>query len=80
MACSCNIAAHQNPFNQAVLGDDAWYFSGENDIAMIIDKPADETMKDLRKQHNREKIKTVYDWKSVTDAYEKLMREKLKLH
>mgnify|MGYP003693990889 CR=1 FL=1 len=32
MACGCNIAAHENVFNNAILGDDCDYFSDPEDI------------------------------------------------
>ena len=34
MACGCSIIAHDNPFNRAVLGDDADYFKDESAITV----------------------------------------------
>jgi len=41
MACNALIAAHDNVFNKTVLGNDAFYFKNETDIAKIIDEVRD---------------------------------------
>lgn len=73
MACSCHIAAHDNVFNRAVLGQEADYFGSENDIASLIRQPENHMLGLYRKEANLEKICTVYDLeKNITD-YERLM-------
>ena len=78
MACSCNIAAHNNPFNRAILNDSANYFSTAGDITKLISYPIDPSIIDQRKETNLQKIKTVYTWKNVIDSYEKLFMDPLK--
>jgi glycosyltransferase involved in cell wall biosynthesis len=36
MACGCRILAHDNEFNRAVLGNDAWYFHDAGSLASLI--------------------------------------------
>lgn len=73
MACGCNIAAHHNAFNQAILSGDADYFAGAADIAAIINKPADPALAEHRKYSNIEKIRTIYSLEKNIDDYEELM-------
>ncbi len=72
MACGCSIAAHDNHFNKAVLGDDAEWFSNENDIAGIINHPPERSLEEKRAASNLEKIKTKYDPEKIISAYEDL--------
>ncbi len=72
MACQCNIAAHNNVFNKAVLQNGADYFSSAAEVAQIIDRH-DGRVSDERKQLNIEKIKTIYNIEKNIDDYERLM-------
>lgn len=67
MACRCNIAAHDNVFNKAVLTDGADYFSGEEDVARIIDN---HVISRDRQEKNLGKIKTLYNWQNIINEYE----------
>lgn len=73
MACRCNIAAHDNAFNKAVLQNEADYFSTVNEVATIIDTPEDSSLSLKRKQSNLERIRTVYSMEKNIDDYELLM-------
>lgn len=73
MACGCNIIAHDNPFNRAVLGDDADYFKNESAITALLDQPADGLLKEKRKKSNAEKITRLYGTERIIAAYETLM-------
>ncbi|MER3498945.1 MAG: glycosyltransferase family 1 protein [Chitinophagaceae bacterium] len=71
MACSCNIAAHDNCFNRAVLGDEAYYFKTEKNIHQILLQVSEEN--DLQKKKmNLEKIRTHYNWAKIITSYENL--------
>jgi glycosyltransferase involved in cell wall biosynthesis len=70
MACSCNIAAHDNEFNRAVLSDDGFYFSTPLNIKNIINNPVAGADIADRKELNLEKIKKVYSWEKVINDYE----------
>jgi glycosyltransferase involved in cell wall biosynthesis len=69
MACGCNIAAHENEFNKAILGDDAYYFLNQEDVKKIISLPNQDVISQYRK-NNIEKIKTTYSWGKIISDYE----------
>jgi glycosyltransferase involved in cell wall biosynthesis len=73
MACGSRIVAHDNPFNRAVLGSDADYFITEANVRDIILGTPSEPEIEIRKQHNLEKILSVYNHDLIADAYENLM-------
>ncbi len=73
MACGCQIAAHDNPFNKAVLGKEAHYFSNPEAVAAILEKEQDAVTIKNWKESNLEKIRTRYHPDRIIDAYEKLM-------
>lgn len=73
MACQCNIAAHSNIFNKAILQDDADYFSSAENVASIISLPVCEKIKNQRRQSNLSKINSIYSQQKNIDDYEQLM-------
>ena len=75
MACKCNIAAHDNIFNRAILEDNASYFNSDADVRDIINLQAPADVLDNRKDNNLEKIKTSYKWSKIVDDYERLFLE-----
>jgi glycosyltransferase involved in cell wall biosynthesis len=78
MACSCSIAAHDNPFNRAILNENAFYFNSEEDIRKIlIESDRDPDLSESFIPKNREKIRDQYNWPAIVDAYEKVFTEAL---
>ena len=75
MACGCTIAAHNNPFNKEILGDEACYFSSNEDLAALIGRPPHGDQTKDWKQSNAEKILTRYSWDNVIDRYLRLFME-----
>lgn len=73
MSCGCNIAAHRNIFNKAVLQKEGDYFSSEYEIADLINFPVDAEIAAERKQVNFEKIRSIYNWENIIAKYELLM-------
>jgi glycosyltransferase involved in cell wall biosynthesis len=73
MACQCNIAAHNNAFNKAVLQNGADYFSNSTDVTTIINTPDNYPTVDERKKINIERIRTIYNMEKNIDDYERLM-------
>lgn len=73
MACSCRIAAHDNPFNRAILDDSAFYFRSAEDIANLMNDSNRnvETAENFKKR-NLEKIMQLYNWPTIVDSYEKV--------
>jgi glycosyltransferase involved in cell wall biosynthesis len=74
MACQSFICAHQNPFNESVLGDDALYFHDEENVSRIIEKAPElrEKYFDGFRKSNFKKIAEVYNWEAVVKQHEEL--------
>lgn len=70
MACGCNIAAHENVFNKAILTDSAFYFSSAKDVKNILNQSIAEPIIDCRKEKNKEKIKETFNWEKIVNDYE----------
>lgn len=63
------IAAHDNPFNKAILGTDAAYFKTSDEVALLLDQhQAHQGVQDMIKA-NAEKIKTTYSWDRINASY-----------
>ncbi len=75
MGDSALICAHDNPFNRAVLGEDALYFGNESDVSYRILKGVAPGKRKEFVQNNLQKVDADYRWSQVTDAYAKLIRE-----
>lgn len=75
MGCGCNIAAHDNPFNKAILTDSALYFARAEEICALIDKEENDHAIQTRKTRNIEKVRSLYSWPKIIDAYESLFLE-----
>jgi glycosyltransferase involved in cell wall biosynthesis len=71
MGSSGLICAHNNVFNKAILGDDAFYFNNPDDVALALKKYRKEAYSAFVKT-NREKVRTIYHWPIVIDQYETL--------
>ena len=76
MACSSPVIAHNNVFNKAVLDEDAYFFSSAKELQLIFES-FDSIEINKRIGNNLIKIRQVYNWDAVTDAYEKLFYETL---
>lgn len=65
MACGCQIVAHHNEFNKAVLGEDAYYFKDEvslgESISTLDSMPTNQTFID----NNYRKLKRDYSYSSI---------------
>jgi glycosyltransferase involved in cell wall biosynthesis len=73
MAAGALIASHNNPFNKAVVGTDGFYFSNPQDVRSCILEAVTTTNRDVFKQNNIDKIKSVYNWDIITDQYEQFL-------
>ena len=71
MACGCSIVSHRNPFNEAVLGEKAFYFSSCEDLVVYFDHYEAYQFKEMIRR-NLEKVREEYNWDRVTNEYEKL--------
>jgi len=78
MACSCVIFAHQNPFNKAVLGNDAFFFNSKITLIDAFQIPFS-TVYPVWVSNNLEKIKHHYNWNIITEQYERLFLDAINL-
>jgi len=69
MACGARIAAHDNPFNRAVVADGARYFATSAEVSEILQSPP-ETRGEASAAINRARIVSEYSWDSVISRYE----------
>jgi glycosyltransferase involved in cell wall biosynthesis len=69
MACGCAIAAHRNPFNAAILEEDAWYFSSPEDVTHILGEDLEGGVALKRRANNTAKIQQLYPWEKIISAY-----------
>jgi len=76
MGSNALISANKNEFNSAILGDDALYFTNNDDVSSLIDSAKKE--KDLHfLDNNLDKIKNIYEWDTIIDQYEKFLHHTL---
>ena len=75
MSCHCLIAAHNNIFNKAILGKEAFYFSDSNNLQKIFSyDTSTEAIAEWRKI-NLDKIRDTFSWEKVIDAYENIFMD-----
>ncbi|MBD80603.1 MAG: glycosyl transferase family 1 [Crocinitomicaceae bacterium] len=74
MASSALMAAHDNPFNKAILEGEAYYFSNPEDVTTAI-----ETSNKAEKMQwitdNRKKITDKYTWDAIVKGYAQVIEE-----
>jgi glycosyltransferase involved in cell wall biosynthesis len=76
MAAGSLIAAHDNVFNRSVLGDGAVYFGNAKDVRNLVsDVELDPKQREEIAAGNLRKIETLYNWDTVADMYEKMLKE-----
>lgn len=63
------IVAHDNPFNKAILGNDALYFSNADQVRQILDQEQEPMRAQEMIRANTEKIRTKYSWDKINAAY-----------
>lgn len=73
MASSALIAAHDNQFNRAVLGDDAFYFDSATAVQQIIENRSHGEKEKKMIASNLEKIREQYNWPAVINSYDKFI-------
>ncbi len=77
MASRSLIAAHDNPFNKAVLQTDAFYFSNAADVTNIVEKISRNHIAATMIKNNLKKIKEEYHWEKIIDAYHAMILKSL---
>ncbi len=70
MGAGAVIAAHENPFNQAVLESEALYFDSAESVSQTIKSFGDRTQYATMISNNRKQIAEQYNWEKIIDQYE----------
>lgn len=73
MGSNSLVAAHDNLFNRAVLGGDAFYFADAKQLATVIQEVTAKTAHADKLANNLEKIRDQYNWPRIVDEYEKVL-------
>jgi len=73
MASEALIAAHNNPFNKAVLNSDAFYFSDAQDVKELVENVQRNQSEKLMVDNNRQKIQQQFSWGRIIDQYEQFI-------
>lgn len=73
MADKTLIVSHDNPFNRAVLQEDAYYFKQAADIKKLIENGTLSGDRSYMVQNNFLKISRQYNWPAVTEQYHQLI-------
>jgi hypothetical protein len=68
MASNAMICAHNNVYNSAILGKDAYYFNNFEDVSALI-LSIDKSNHPSMLSSNAEKIRTIYSWDIITEQY-----------
>ena len=74
MADGAFIAAHHNPFNKSILGENALYFDDAEQVTAIIDKHEKLFQEDFI-QNNYLKIENDYTWEKIVGQYDHYFRQ-----
>jgi glycosyltransferase involved in cell wall biosynthesis len=80
MASKALIAAHDNTFNREVLGDQAFYFSTDGEIAALIEGTDRGKREECMIRCNHEKILQKYNWPGIINKYERFILQCLFIH
>lgn len=69
MASNALICAHDNPFNKAILQQDAFYFTTKSEVQSYIEKTEKKNFSN-HLNNNIDKIKSLYSWEKIIEDYE----------
>ena len=72
MAGGALICAHDNPFNRAVLQEDAFYFYSHEDVSSVAGNKISEDKKKQMIERNLQKIREQHSWEMIIGSYEQL--------
>lgn len=74
MASRALIAAHRNPFNKAVLEENAYYFENATDVRQLIENTNRGKVESVMIENNLNKIKKEFCWEKIICEYEDLLK------
>ena len=73
MADKAPIVAHDNPFNRAVLQQDAAYFRSTEEVLSIINDPLIPEQETKMVENNLSKINSKYNWPMIINEYHQFL-------
>ena len=73
MGTNSLVAAHDNLFNRAVLGDDAFYFADADQLIGVIRAVTSKAAHTNKLENNLRKIRDQYNWPRIVNEYEKVL-------
>lgn len=77
MGTQARIAAHNNPFNRAILQDQAFYFSSPEEVAEVVGNALNKTNGVQWKAQNLSKVRADFNWPRIVDQYLELFENQL---
>ena len=78
MAARAFIASHDNPFNNAVLGEDSLKFTCSDSVAEIINNTNFQSAREKYIRNNLKKIRDNYLWEIIIGKYEESIIKSLR--
>jgi glycosyltransferase involved in cell wall biosynthesis len=75
MASDSLVVAHDNQFNKAILNNDTFYFQDAKEVTTILMKITNKEDHRHFLDNNRGKIKNIYSWDIINNAYLKFMEQ-----
>lgn len=76
MAAECGVIAHNNVFNKGVLQDGGRYFSTKDELVVLLNSSKDELISKQQIENNISRLKTDYNWDSISKLYEEISYSK----
>lgn len=77
MGTQARIAAHNNPFNRAILQDEAFYFTSSEEVKALIKKAEIKSEGEQWKEQNLRKVRADFNWPRIVDQYLELFEKQL---
>ena len=74
MAASCTICAHNNEYNKAVTGEDAFYFKSASEISTLLNGQEDWGSAELWVNNNIAKLQRDYNLDLLVEQYFNLLK------
>ncbi len=74
MAASCTICAHNNEYNKAVTGENAFYFKSESEISVLLNGQKDWNSKETWITNNIAKLQREYNLNLLVEKYFNLLK------
>ena len=72
MASKTLIAAHDNAYNRAILGENAFYFSNPSEVKNLVEFLSVEMNTHWIRNNYRE-IQEQFNWEKIIDQYEAIL-------